>query len=65
MGRRKEIVQLLAVACSKCGILKPLGDFYTDRSAANGVRAYCKSCDNAHRKLNYKKGIVNHVKKEQ
>lgn len=30
--------------CNKCGILKPLIDFYTHRSAADKHMATCKSC---------------------
>ena len=32
--------------CGKCGMLKPRGDFYRNRSHADGLQSYCKACQN-------------------
>lgn len=33
--------------CKKCGISKPLSEFYKDKAAKNGVGYYCKVCAKA------------------
>lgn len=33
--------------CSKCGLTKPLNEFYAKRGASDGHRAECKQCKNA------------------
>lgn len=38
---------LVAKVCSKCGIKKPLSDFYKDRARKDGHRPHCKKCKNA------------------
>ncbi len=32
-------------ACSKCGIVKPLTDFYQDTRTISNVRSKCKACE--------------------
>jgi len=32
--------------CTKCGIIKNLNDFYSDKQKKNGKTTYCKSCIN-------------------
>jgi len=36
--------------CSKCGEVKPLEDFYKNKSRKHGVSSLCKSCESAYRK---------------
>jgi len=31
--------------CTKCGIEKPLSEYYKDRSRKSGIRNSCKTCD--------------------
>ena len=37
-------------ACKKCGIVKPLADFYQDRSLPDGRRNSCIKCDKARKR---------------
>jgi hypothetical protein len=30
--------------CYKCGLVKPIGDFYKNKSCKDGLSTYCKSC---------------------
>lgn len=39
--------------CSKCGVVKPLSDFYREKSGRDGYRSDCKACMAAHRKRKY------------
>lgn len=39
--------------CSKCGINKPLDDFYTRRDNKHGVTARCKECTKENRRAEY------------
>lgn len=32
-------------ACTKCGVVKPLTEFYRDRTKGDGYRGQCKACD--------------------
>lgn len=32
--------------CTKCGVKKTIGDFYTDKTGKDGVRSVCKVCHN-------------------
>jgi hypothetical protein len=32
--------------CPRCGVTKPLTDFYADKGKSNGRRFICKACDN-------------------
>lgn len=32
--------------CSKCGIEKPVNEFYKDRRSKDGLRSHCKECHN-------------------
>lgn len=41
--------------CSKCGIRKPLNDYYSDKLATLGKRSYCKECQKAGVTANYSK----------
>ena len=58
--------------CYKCGIVKPLSEFYTDKSRKDGLCNKCKVCDNKKRKTYYLenrlKAInnirINHLKKK-
>jgi 5-methylcytosine-specific restriction endonuclease McrA len=40
-------------ACSKCGIEKPLTEYYKKKSGKNGLRADCKKCFKAYKKKYY------------
>lgn len=33
--------------CTKCGVVKPLSDFFKDNSKKHGYRAICKECSQA------------------
>lgn len=38
-------------ACSKCGVTKPLSEFYPNRRPSHGragVKSSCKACENAY-----------------
>jgi len=39
--------------CSKCGIEKPLTDFYADKRNKMGYRSYCKECHKTHVRNKY------------
>jgi 5-methylcytosine-specific restriction endonuclease McrA len=39
--------------CSKCGEVKPLTEYYGEKTARDGVRPECKACNLAARKLWY------------
>ncbi len=41
--------------CSRCKVEKPLIDFSKQTRNTDGLRPYCKSCDNAISKVNYEK----------
>ena len=34
--------------CSKCGSVKPYGEFYKNCKSADGLTYYCKACHKAH-----------------
>jgi len=40
--------------CKKCGEVKPLGEFYKAKGAADGYRTDCKVCNLADKKARYK-----------
>lgn len=35
--------------CVRCGVIKPLSEFYVSRSSARGHQSRCKDCDNTTR----------------
>ena len=37
-------------ACTKCGVVKPLDEFYTDARASDGRGSHCKECCRARRR---------------
>jgi len=39
--------------CKRCGVTKPLGDFYREKGCRDGHRPECKSCNLAARKVWY------------
>jgi hypothetical protein len=39
-----------AKACTRCGRVKPLGEFYGDKRASDGCASECKKCTNARNK---------------
>ncbi len=39
--------------CKKCGVLKPLADFYANKGGRDDVRPECKACTSARRKAWY------------
>lgn len=39
--------------CSKCGKLKPLNEFYKDKSKKSGYKSQCKECNNTEAKREY------------
>ena len=41
--------------CTKCGIEKPLSEFYKQKSGKNGFRADCKKCANSYTNANWEK----------
>ncbi len=54
--------------CTKCKEEKPLGDFRKQSSTKDGLKYYCKECDNRIAKKYYEKNkgkIVNNVKQWQ
>ena len=44
-----------AKVCSKCRNEKPVGEFYKNRSQADGYQVQCKACFNASNKASYEK----------
>jgi len=55
--------------CTKCGELKPLSDYYSDKRRSDGKRSKCKKCyigmTNKYRKDNYDKVRAYHAKRYQ
>lgn len=47
------------VKCPKCGMEKPLNEFYKCKKNKNGIQGYCIECDKITRKKNY---YINHEK---
>lgn len=41
--------------CSKCGIEKPLNEFYNKKEGKYGKASYCKTCHSVKRKENYQR----------
>jgi hypothetical protein len=41
--------------CTKCGIQKPLSEFYNQKLGKNGKRANCKKCANLFNNTNWEK----------
>ena len=39
--------------CTKCGAEKPHAEFHKDKKAKDGLKYYCKACDNEHKKKWY------------
>jgi hypothetical protein len=39
--------------CTKCGETKPLSEFAVDRSKGDGLKSWCKACDNARSRAYY------------
>ena len=44
-----------AKRCTKCGEMKPLGDFYKEKTGRDGVRSDCKACFAVRAKARYTK----------
>ena len=44
-GARDNPVAVLTKRCPQCVIIKPAGDFYSNRRAADGLTTYCKGCN--------------------
>ncbi len=44
--------------CGKCRETKPIDKFYKSRVRKDGLRCYCKSCDNAVNKQHYQTNRV-------
>ena len=49
--------------CSKCGQVKPIGDFNKCKMASDGLQRYCKQCQKAVRKEYYQNHRENELKK--
>lgn len=50
--------EILAAECRNCGSMKPVGDFHTHKGKATRLQTYCRPCDHAIRKQNYKKKVA-------
>lgn len=47
-GREYTIDRSIVKRCSKCSTVKPLDEFYRDRTQADGRCGRCKSCEREH-----------------
>jgi Autographiviridae endonuclease VII len=47
--------------CKKCGVDKPLDDFYRARRAADGYRSECKECNLAAKRARYRANPQPHI----
>lgn len=41
--------------CPRCGVAKPLSEFYSDKSKSNGRRFICRACDLERSRAYYRK----------
>lgn len=67
MKNQKVRTMVNTKVCSKCGIEKPLSDFWKDKKSKDGHRPDCKECRDIekHRKDNEKYRIINREKINQ
>jgi hypothetical protein len=49
-----KLIEGEEIQCSKCGILKPLSEFYDNKNGKHGKHTKCKECSKADRKNAYK-----------
>jgi hypothetical protein len=48
-------------ACRKCGCVKPLAEFFADRTKKSGHQSACKACERPGRRANAKRYYESHA----